>query len=418
MNSGYRMRVIEVVLAGAFLLAACGMNALPQTPTSVPASTALPAVVLTPGSGTADQVVADFLVSLQKDPSGADSLDYLSSSLRADVESGHLLPEIVGIQNTYQTFDVAAPQVDDATGLAIVNATLNAGSPIRHEFVLLYDNSQWRISTIVSYIAPTRSVSNDFHSATLTILAYLQALENGQPATAQTLLTPDEQAAISDADMTQAIAAIHSITATSLTLTKAQPDRLIYAAMVWVQPNVAQRSAWTAGSNERWFELRQTAEGWRIAQIAVSPVAFDEAAGIQWQPVTIGDMHLSLEVPGDWQRGTAWSWAPAGDMIEFVGVNWEGTDPSWQETGMLPDHSTTTNSTPVDVGWAKGTSYTVKIIDSAASGGGVVAYETHIIVRDPTVERAYDFYAGAPTLDRLTALESILQHMLDVAQLS
>jgi hypothetical protein len=66
------------------------------------------------------KVVSDFLTALKADPSGQSSMDYLSSTLQADIQKGDLLPNLLGIQNTYSSFGISSSQLIPGTGQVLV----------------------------------------------------------------------------------------------------------------------------------------------------------------------------------------------------------------------------------------------------------------------------------------------------------
>jgi hypothetical protein len=218
------------------------------------------------------QVVSDFLAALQQAPSGMSSLPFLSQSLRADVESGQALTTTLGIEGTYQSFGILSTQIETDGRRALVEVGLNYVSPIQRAFALIREDSAWRIDTIIVYAVPPLSVSPALQDADLVILDYVQALQEKQPAIAWELLAPGAQAQTSEAQIGQLAQTLQYVSATSLNLTQAAQDRLVYAVQLWVTPASDQASEWTGGRNLRWFALVRTPEGWRIAQISNSPI--------------------------------------------------------------------------------------------------------------------------------------------------
>jgi hypothetical protein len=111
----------------------------------------------TPGAGTGTPAAATdpkaavdgFLTSLQSQPDGSASRQYLSSLLQLRLDSGKTIAAIVGIQNMYQSFQTEAPVVNDAGTGATVRATLNyASGPEVRIFSLNNDGGNWVINVI------------------------------------------------------------------------------------------------------------------------------------------------------------------------------------------------------------------------------------------------------------------------------
>jgi hypothetical protein len=411
---------LGLMLAGGLFLTACGGTTAQSTapPTPQPTTAVTPATEPAPLNDPA-QLVRDFLASLQDDPSGKSSLPYLSQALQADVQSGHPLATILGIEDMYPSFGVSSVQTNDAGDRATVEVTLNYARPIQRVFVLIQEEDVWRIDTIIAYAVPPTVVSSDFLEADQVITEYVRALQDKQAAEAWGLLTAEAQSQTSEADIAAEAQAVQRVTVTSLTLIETSQNRLLYAATLWATPNPGRSNEWTQGSNSRWFELELTPLGWRIAHISPSPISNVAIAtpGAE-ERVTVTPTGISFEVPQDWQRlGTEWSWASNDSGELRVGVNWNNTGPGWQPTAMLPNHSQTLQTSPVDLGWAQGTSYTVAVTATAAQGGGVLAVEKHVIVVQVDKPLAYDFYASAPSAGDLVTLHPVLQHMLDTVEI-
>lgn len=112
------------------------------TPTSMPGALA---------AADASTVTLAFLGALEKDPSGASSLQYLSPRLQAVVKSGHSVASIVGIQNMYTRYHADAAVSRGGGRAATVQATLTVGSgPIQRLFTLIPEGGVWRIDDIAN----------------------------------------------------------------------------------------------------------------------------------------------------------------------------------------------------------------------------------------------------------------------------
>ena len=73
---------------------------------------------------------------------------------------------------------------------------------------------------------------------------------------------------------------------------------------------------------------------------------------VAYQPMTIAEAGLELDVPSSWQRiEPVWAWAPTDVEGYCVGVNWVDLEPSMEpEAVMLPSPSLVLDSVPVDSG--------------------------------------------------------------------
>jgi hypothetical protein len=220
-----------------------------------------------------EQTVKDFLATRQIEPSGANSLDFLSESLQAFIESGQTLTNMLGLDISYKSFGIAGSQLEDGSQRALVEADLNAVSPVSRAFELVKEGGLWRINTVIVHALPAMSLPDNIINADQTLLAYVWDLQDKRPAAAWALLTPEAKAQTSETALAQSAAASERIAAPSLRLIQASADRLVYAAKLWVQPQAGAAAGWNNGSNARWFVLSSTADGWRIAQISDSPIS-------------------------------------------------------------------------------------------------------------------------------------------------
>ena len=214
-------------------------------------------------------VVEGFLSTMKADPSGKSSLDYLSRPLQADLQSGDLLPDMLGIQNTYASFGLLPTQPVPGTGQVLVSAGLNFVSPIYRSFALVDENGAWKINTFIVYAIPLLppNDASQFLPADQIILEYLQALQNKDAATAWGFLSPNAQASISQANLEQEAQGFQSITPVSLTLTKNGQGHLDYTVTLWATPGKDLPAGWQAGKNIRSFTITQPDQDWQIDQI-------------------------------------------------------------------------------------------------------------------------------------------------------
>lgn len=145
-----------------------------------------------------------------------------------------------------------------------------------------------------------------------------------------------------------------------------------------------------------------------------------------YQEVDIPEAGLVFEVPAGWPRlEPEWTWLDDNPNSPSLGVNWIDVRPPQEvEAALLPNHSQTIHSEPVEMGWASGRRFTVEVYVPVAQGGDtrapVQSVETHVIVvlSQGDTRRAFDFYASGQTAEQLANLEPSLQHMLETSILT
>jgi hypothetical protein len=148
-------------------------------------------------------------------------------------------------------------------------------------------------------------------------------------------------------------------------------------------------------------------------------------AQITYIQVEVQDADLKLEVPASWQQLVPdWAWSPSEDGLPRVGVAWRSLRPPEEpEAVLLPSPSQVLASEPIDLGWASGRRVMLEVYGSGTGAGEtqapVASVETHVllVVQEGTSRRAYDLYAAAGSVSDLEAVEPILQHLLDAANL-
>lgn len=219
------------------------------------------------------EAVSAFLDSLMQDPSGESSKQYLSQTLREDIDANHPVMDIMGIQNVYPSYSISNWGIEQDRNRAFVQVELNYGSPMLRDFMLTHKDGSWWISTIISYLIPSPDVSPYYQDTNKTILDYVQALNDDQPAAAWDLLQADTQLILTKSELSTQAEAIRTINISSMKLYNDDVDRLLYQVSLWVDPNPGQKSEWREGQNVRWIEVVNTEGGWRIQQI--SDIALD-----------------------------------------------------------------------------------------------------------------------------------------------
>ena len=212
-------------------------------------------------------VVSDFLNSYKADGTGNSSLKFLSSSLQADIQSGDKLPDLVGIQNTYLSFGISSVTPIDGTDLVIVKAGLNLVSPIDRYFALIKENGQWKINTFIHHSVPAMSPQTDYLAADQVILAYVQAIQNKNSASAWNLLTPQTQKTLTQPDLAKDAAGLQTIQPVKITMDQSQSDKLTYTVTLWINIAKDPVMGWVEGQNIRSFVMSKVDQNWRIEQI-------------------------------------------------------------------------------------------------------------------------------------------------------
>ena len=225
------------------------------------------------GSGTTanandpKNVVTDFLNSYKADETGNSSLKFLSSSLQADIQSGDLLPDLIGIQNTYLSFGITSVNPIVGTDMVIVKAGLNLVSPIDRYFALIKENGEWKINTFILHSVPAMSPQTEYLAADQVILTYVQAIQNKDSAGAWNLLTPQTQKNLTQPDIAKDAAGLQTIQPIKITMDNSQPEKLTYTVTLWI--NIARDPVmgWVEGKNTRSFVMSKVDQNWRIEQI-------------------------------------------------------------------------------------------------------------------------------------------------------
>jgi hypothetical protein len=223
-----------------------------------------------PAAFASVSTVGDFLESLLQDPSGSGAMIYLSQSLQTYVQSGVAILQILDIESLYRSFGVQDPLLKDDGKRVYVAVDLNGVSHIQRALGLIPERGVWRIDTIISYAVPPMAVPSDLDDADNTVLDYLWAVKDKQPQIARALLAPKMGGSADSIDPNADVDAIEQLSILSLRLSHISSEHLIYDATLWVTPKADRSSVWQVGVNVCWFELVQTAEGWRIGQITTS----------------------------------------------------------------------------------------------------------------------------------------------------
>lgn len=104
------------------------------------------------------------------------------------------------------------------------------------------------------------------------IQAYYQALANNEAELARDLLTLSAQARNDLEDVQIVAESIETITVTRLQEVSREPRRIVYQAILAVEPAPNRPGFWDDGPNERFVEVVETTDGWRINRVTSTPV--------------------------------------------------------------------------------------------------------------------------------------------------
>ena len=170
--------LLPVLISTSLLLVGC--NAQKSTEITLPSTPATPDA---PGT-----VVEQFLTATLKDPSGAASSGYLTTSLKEVMDHGHPLLELLAMDTMYKSFTILATQVDDESQRATVQVNFSPATPAERDFSLVLENGAWRINTLVSYSVPAPNVFLYYMDANNLILEYFRALSDKDVKVAWSLL--------------------------------------------------------------------------------------------------------------------------------------------------------------------------------------------------------------------------------------
>jgi hypothetical protein len=144
---------------------------------------------------------------------------------------------------------------------------------------------------------------------------------------------------------------------------------------------------------------------------------------LAYSRIRIAETGLSMEIPGGWLRlEPEWVWIPVEGSSLHLGVKWADLQPPQEaEAVLLPQPAQVIDSQEIALNWGSGRSFTVEVYAPAAAGGEarapVQSVERHaiVVIEMNGTRRAFDLYAVAPAQEELTALEPLLQHILDTS---
>jgi len=133
----------------------------------------------------------------------------------------------------------------------------------------------------------------------------------------------------------------------------------------------------------------------------------------KYQRIEVEDAGISFDIPQTWsalsEETTEW-FPPQAKGTPFLGFKAEDTPPNWEPSQMLPKPpSTILGPYTIDLGWERGLLYF--IYNSSKK------FELHVIVPRLEGQLAYDFYAGAASLEQLHSIGAIHQRFIHSGEL-
>lgn len=150
------------------------------------------------------------------------------------------------------------------------------------------------------------------------------------------------------------------------------------------------------GANTRFVTVEKIGTVWKVTEVAATP---DPGSRPGFQRVGGRDLGISFEVPAGWAAAkapTGYTFRRSEGAPIAVGVVRQAIQPGFSERALLPNQAEIVRREPVDLGWAKGTKYTLKVGQPAAGAGA--GQEVHVILRLDG-KAAYDIFSVAPTGD-------------------
>ena len=362
------------------------------------------------------ELTFNFLRAIQSGLTAAGSEEYLSRDLQRIVEAGRPLPTLLGIRDALPSFAMTDFSDSGATRNARVRVRFNYDSPTYAIVNLTQEDGEWRIDKVAAHNLVKTFSTAELMQAEEMIIAYYEALANGEAEDAYELLASERQQD-SDPEALSSIAeGLDKLTVSTLQPVRSAADQLVYYVRLLAVPDESQTEIrnrnWRLGENARWLTLVREEDGWRIARIINSPLLTEIAS---WQRVNVLPINMTLDIPADWTRaGLQWAWSPNSLGTPGIGVTWTDLGQFGGDETLLPRYRREISNQPLDLGWAQGTQYTFELM--GGPGEGPIGAETHKIVK--TGRRAYDFYAIANTVEELENVRPILQRMVAAVGIS
>ena len=145
-----------------------------------------------------------------------------------------------------------------------------------------------------------------------------------------------------------------------------------------------------------------------------------QIAVVLYQTIEIPELGMSFEVPGSWQQlEDDLVWIPEPNSNLKLGFTWLVLQPPQEpEAAFLPSPAQTLSSTALDPTLGNGRRWTLEVYGPSPGAGTpspVESVETHVIITIQQDQQriGLHFYSSAPTAQKLSELESMLEHMLE-----
>lgn len=356
------------------------------------------------------ELTFNFLRAIQSGLTAAGGDEYLSRDLQAVVDAGRPLPTLFGIRDALPSFVMTDFSDLGETRNARVRVRFNYDSPTYAIIHLVQEEDEWRIDTVAAHNLVKTFSTGELMQAEEAIIAYYEALANGESEAAFDLLASETQVGSDHEALSLIAEGLDRLTVSTLQPVRSSADQLVYYVRLFAVPDESQSSVrtqnWQPGENARWLTLVQEEDDWRIARIISSPILTEI---VSWQRVNVLPINMVLDIPADWTRaGLQWAWSPNSLGTPGVGVSWTDLDQFGGDETLLPRYQRELSTRPIDLGWAQGSQYAFELM--GGPGEGSIGAETHMIVQ--TDRRAYDFYAIANTVEELDSMRPILQRMV------
>lgn len=138
--------------------------------------------------------------------------------------------------------------------------------------------------------------------------------------------------------------------------------------------------------------------------VVVEPVA-------EWQALEEEGRGLTFSVPAGWEETESGQWRPEAGSALAVGLQWQQTAPETEARELLPAAAEIVASAPLTVSWGSGISATLQLEEGAGE-----VWQRHAVVQVGL--RGYDFYSSGPSQEALTALQPVLDGILERAEVT
>ena len=273
-------------------------------------------------------------------------------------------------------------------------------------------------TTAMATVAPTATIAPTATVAPTATAAPVQ-LPAAPTSTGLLIMTPEE--AIHQHFRTSKLGADRIVVRSLEVVNQINSERQYFqvALEVVLLPGVA--SPWNNGLNTRFVTVEKIAGSWKVTEVATAPtvpvaiLAPTQAASPTAQPGRAGfqrvggrDLGITFEVPAAWTREAGdYTFRQTAGAPVTVGVARPSVQTGVSERALLPNRAQIVREEPVDLGWARGTKYTVKVSQPAAG------HEVHVILKVGG-KAVYHIFSAAPANDAgaIKAAEDARLHLV------